>query len=409
MSPVAALAAAPTASRHDHVDVAEIFRTHGEAFRRTHRLDRAQRRAMRAIELCRTAALGGHRDVCDHCGAERLSYNSCRNRHCPKCQCLATARWLDARRAELLPVEYFHVVFTLPHALDALLDRNARLLYALLFRTTAATLSTFARDPRHLGGELGVTAVLHTWGQTLTQHLHLHCIVTGGALAPDGSRWIPATPGFLFPVRALAQVFRAKYLEALERAATAGTLALPDALAAPGTFHAWLASLRQHDWVVYAKPPFAGPEQVLQYLGRYTHRVALSNERLVDLQAGVVRFRWKDYSDGHRVKIMALPAAEFIRRFLLHIVPERFVRIRHFGFLANRSRQAKLGRCRQLLGQPPPPPPPTAESVPALLLRLTGIDIERCQVCGQGRLAAVEMLRPTRPARPTLVRPLDTS
>ncbi len=361
---------------------------------------------MRAIETCRTAALGGHRDVCDHCGAERLSYNSCRNRHCPKCQSLATARWLDARRAELLPVEYFHVVFTLPHALYDLLDRNARLLYALLFRTTAATLRAFAHDPRHLGGELGVTAVLHTWGQTLTQHIHLHCIVTGGALAPDGSRWLPAKPGFLFPVRALARVFRAKYLEALDRAATTGKLALPDVLSAPGAFRVWLTSLRQQDWVVYVKPPFAGPEQVLQYLGRYTHRVALSNERLVDLQNGIVRFRWRDYSDGDRVKVMALAAEEFIRRFLFHIVPERFVRIRHFGFLANRSRQVKLTRCRHLLGQPLPLPSPPAESIPALLLRLTGIDIERCQVCGQGRLAAVEMLRPTRPIP---VRAPDTS
>jgi hypothetical protein len=409
MGPVAELAAVPTAGRRGGIDLAEIFRTHGEAFRRTHRLNRAQRRAMRAIELCRTAALGGHRDVCDHCGTERLSYNSCRNRHCPKCQSLATARWLDARRAELLPVEYFHVVFTLPHALDALLDRNARLIYTLLFRTTAATLSTFARDPRHLGGELGVTAVLHTWGQALTPHIHLHCIVTGGALAYDGARWIPAKPGFLFPVRALAQVFRAKYLEALDRAAAAGTLALPDALLGPGTFDAWLASLRQQAWVVYAKPPFAGPEQVLQYLGRYTHRVALSNARLVDLQDGVVRFRWKDYRDGDRVKIMALPAEEFIRRFLLHIVPERFVRIRHFGFLANRAREIKLERCRQLLGLPVPPPAPPAETVPVLLLRLTGIDIERCPVCGQGRLASVEMLRPIHPARLPLARAPDTS
>jgi hypothetical protein len=409
VGPASALPQAPSAGRYGGVDLAEIFRTHGEAFRRTHRLTRAQRRAMRAIETCRTAALGGHRDVCDQCGTERLSYNSCRNRHCPKCQRLATARWLEARRAELLPVEYFHVVFTLPHALYALLDRNARLLYTLLFRTTAATLSTFAHDPRHLGGELGVTAVLHTWGQTLTQHIHLHCIVTGGALAPDGSRWISTKPGFLFPVRALAQVFRAKYLEALERAAAAGTLALPDALSVSDAFPAWLAALRQQAWVVYAKPPFAGPEQVLQYLGRYTHRVALSNDRLVALQDGVVRFRWKDYRDGDRVKIMALPAEEFIRRFLLHIVPERFVRIRHFGFLANRAREAKLERCRQLLRVPVPPPAPPAESVPALLLRLTGVDIERCQVCGQGRLACVETLRPVRPARPPLALALDTS
>lgn len=403
MDPAPAPGLAPEARRRGGVEVADIFRVHGEAYRRTHRLSRAQRRAMRAIELCRTAALGGHREVCDRCGAERLSYNSCRNRHCPKCQAVATARWLEARRAELLPVEYFHVVFTLPHTLYDLLDRNARVIYSLLFRTAAATLSTFAHDPRHLGGDLGVTAVLHTWGQTLTQHIHLHCIVTGGALASDGSRWIAARPGFLFPVRALALVFRGKYLNALDRAAAAGQLFLPDALAAPGAFPAWLASLRQHDWVVYAQRPFAGPEQVFQYLGRYTHRVALSNERLLDLQDGVVRFRWKDYADGDRVKVMALPAEEFIRRFLLHAVPDRFVRIRHFGFLANRTRQTKLARCREVLRQPlTAAAPPTAESASALLLRLTGIDIERCPVCGQGRLCRVERLRSQVPLRPHL-------
>jgi hypothetical protein len=228
-------------------------------------------------------------------------------------------------------------------------------------------------------------------------------------LALDGSRWIPAKPGFLFPVRALGQVFRAKYLEALEGAAAAGTLVLPDALAAPGAFPAWLATLRQQDWVVYAKPPFAGPEQVLQYLGRYTHRVALSNDRLVDLHEGVVRFRWKDYGDADRVKLMALPAEEFIRRFLLHIVPERFVRIRHFGFLANRARAAKLARCRQHLRQPSVPPPLMAEPAAALLLRLTGVDIARCQVCGQGRIACVEILRPACPPRPTRALALDSS
>jgi hypothetical protein len=288
-------------------------------------------------------------------------------------------------------------------------NRNARLLYTLLFRTAAATLRTFAHDPRHLGGELGGTAVLHTWGQSLTQHIHVHCIVTGGALAHDGARWIPAKPGFLFPVRALARVFRAKYLDALEDAATAGTLALPDPLSASATFAAWLAALRQDDWVVYAKPPFAGPDHVLQYLGRYTHRVALSNDRLVDLHEGLVRFRWKDYRDGDRVKVMALPAEEFIRRFLLHIVPERFVRIRHFGFLANRARATKLARCRHLLGSPSIPPSPAAEPVPALVLRLTGVDLERCQVCGYGRLACVEILRPTCPPRPTLTLAPDSS
>ncbi|MGH7331207.1 MAG: IS91 family transposase [Candidatus Rokuibacteriota bacterium] len=304
--------------------------------------------------MCRTAALGGHRETCDRCGAERICYNSCRNRHCPKCQTLAKERWLAARRAELLPVEYFHVVFTLPHALNRLVHDNARLLDTLLFRTTAATLSRFAHDPRQLGGELGVPAILHTWGQTLAQHLHLHCVVTGGALAPDGARWIAAKPGFLFPVRALAKVFRGKYLAALERAAADGTLVLPPPLTEPGAFRALLDQLRQYDWVVYAQRPFAEPEQVLDYLGHYTHRVAISNERLLGLDDGVVHFRWRDYADGNRVKVMALPAEEFIRRFLLHVVPDRVVRIRHVGLLANRTsstcrRRARSGSLKRSL------------------------------------------------------------
>ena len=393
------------------VELADIFRAHGSAYRRTHALSRAQRRAMRAIETCRTAALGGHRETCDTCGAERLAYNSCRNRHCPKCQTLAKERWIEARRAELLPVEYFHVVFTLPHALNALAQGNPRVLYTLLFRTVAATLTTFARDPRHLGGELGGTAILHTWGQNLSQHLHLHCVVPGGALSADGTRWIAAPSGFLFPVRALAQVFRAKYLAALQRAFTTGQLVFAGSvahLAEPAAFATWRAGLRQHAWVVYAKRPFGGPTHVLEYLGRYTHRVALSNERLVRHSDGVVHFRWKDYADGDRVKVMALAADEFIRRFLLHVVPDGFVRIRHFGFLANRTRRAKLARCRALLGSAPSPTETPIESVAALMLRLTGLDIERCPVCPQGRLRVTEILAPA-PAPPPRVPRLDTS
>ena len=388
---------APATGRPRAVEVAAIFRAQGARYRQTHRLSRAQRRAMRAIETCRTAALGGHRDTCDACGADRISYNSCRNRHCPKCQTLAKVRWLEARRAELLPVEYFHVVFTLPHALNPLAQGNPRLLYTLLFHAAADTLAAFAHDPRHLGGELGVTAILHTWGQNLSQHVHLHCVVTGGALAPDGSRWISAPRGFLFPVRALARVFRGKYLDALRRAVEAHKLVFTGSLAPlaePAAFAAWLAPLRQQDWVVYAKRPFAGPEQVLEYLGRYTHRVAISNERLVSLDDGIVRFRWRDYADGDRLKVMALEAEEFIRRFLLHVVPDGFVRIRHFGLLANRTRHAKLARCRRLLAQPPAPTTPDTESVRALLLRLTGLDIERCPVCQRGRLRVTEILPP---------------
>ena len=383
MPPAPAPRAASGAGRCQAVELADIFRAHGAAYRQTHRLARAPRRAMRAIETCRTAALGGHRETCDACGAERIAYNSCRNRHCPKCQTLAKERWLSARRAELLPVEYFHLVFTLPHALNALAQGNPRLLYALLFHATADTLTTFARDPRHLGGDLGVTAILHTWGQNLSQHLHLHCVVTGGALAPDGARWLSATPGFLFPVRALAQVFRGKYLDALQRAFHAGTLVFAGStapLADPGAFAAWLTQLRQPDWVVYAKRPFAGPEQVLEYLGRYTHRVALSNERILSL------------ADGDRVKVMELEAAEFIRRFLLHVVPDGFVRIRHFGLLANRTRKIKLARCRQVLAQPAVPADRPVESVHTLMLRLTGIDIDRCPVCHQGRVHVTAIL-----------------
>ena len=400
----------PRARRSPAVEVAHIFRTHGAAYRHTHALSRAQRRAMQAIETCRTAALGGHRETCDTCGAERIAYNSCRNRHCPKCQTLAKERWLAARRAELLPVEYFHVVFTLPHALNQLAQGNPRLIYTLLFRAVAATLTTFARDPRHLGGDLGGTAILHTWGQNLSQHLHLHCVVTGGALTQDG-RWMAAPPGFLFPVRALARVFRGKYLQALHRAFITGRLRFAGSLASlaePEAFATWLRELRQHDWIVYAKRPFAGPTQLLEYLGRYTHRVAISNERLVGHTEGVVRFRWRDYADGDRMKIMTLTAEEFIRRFLLHVVPDGFVRIRHFGFLANRSRRAKLARSRDLLAQPPAPLAPPTESVSALMLRLTGIDIERCPVCQQGRLRVTEILVPTSP--PTRCVPVvDTS
>jgi Putative transposase len=265
----------------------------------------------------------------------------------------------------------------------------------LLLQAAASTLLRFCRDPRHLGGQLGITAVLHTWGQTLTQHLHVHCVVTGGALAPDGSRWIAARPGFLFPVRALAQVFRGRYLARLQQAFDRGELHLTGGLAPlgePAAFATWLAKLRQHAWVVYCKPPFAGPDHVLAYLGRYTHRVALSNDRLLALREGRVRFRWRDYADGDRVKVMDLAVDEFLRRFLLHVVPNGFVRIRHFGLLANRRRSAALAQCRTLLAQPPPPIPPP-ESARTLILRVTGIDIERCLLC-QGLLQRRESVAP---------------
>ncbi len=352
---------------------------------------------MRAIERCRTAALGGHLDACDRCGATRIAYNSCRNRHCPKCQSLARAKWLEAQSALLLPVGYFHVVFTLPHELNELILYNRRLLYELLFRAASQTLHRFGRDPRYLGAELAITAILHTWGQNLSQHVHLHCVVSGGGLSVDRERWIGGQRRFLFPVRALSKVFRGKYLDSLRRAVASGKLRLPHGLADPAAFADLLGRLRQRPWVVYAKRPFAGPKQVLAYLGRYTHRVAISNDRIVDFADNVVHFRWKDYAHGEGSKIMKLEATEFIRRFLLHVVPGHFMRIRHFGLLANRHRRHKLSRCRQLLGITPPDPPAAPsphETMAEQMLCITGVDISRCPSCGQGTMTITEILAP---------------
>ena len=390
MCPRPTLSEAPVSTAPRRLELADIVRAHGATYQRIHRLVQVQRVALRAIATCRTAVLGGHQETCDRCGATRLTYHSCRNRHCPKCQTLTKERWLAARRAELLPIPYFHLVFTLPHALNALAQGNPRVLYTVLFRATADTLLTFGRDPRHLGGTIGITAILHTWGQNLSAHLHLHCLVTGGALAPDRSRWIASRASFLFPVRALSPVFRAKYLAGLQRAFDAGQLTFADGTAEltdRPAFLRFLARLRATEWVVYAKRPFAGPEQVLEYLGRYTHRVALSNNRLVSLLDGVVRFHWKDYADHDRRKVMALPVEEFLRRFLLHIVPPGFMRIRHFGLLANRTRHATLDRCRHLLHAPiPSPEDGHPEPTAVLMQRLTGVDLSRCPVCGEGRM-----------------------
>ena len=381
------------------LDLADIVRAHGDRYRRTHRLAKIQHVVLRAIAACRTALLGGHRETCDRCGATRLTYHSCGNRHCPKCQTLTKERGLAARRADLLPIPYFHVVFTLPHALNALAQGNPRVIYTLLFRAAADTLLTFGRDPRHLGGTIGITAILHTWGQNLSQHLHVHCLVTGGALAAGRSRWVPGRTSFLFPVRALSTVFRAKYLAGLQRAFDDGALTFAGGTADLADRRAFVASLGQFravDWIVYAKQPFAGPEQVLDYLGRYTHRVALSNDRLVDHRDGHVWFRWKDYADHDRVKVMTLEVDEFLRRFLLHVVPRGFMRIRHFGLLANRTRRTTLTQCRALLGQPQPEDAPR-ESVVVLMHRLTGVDLARCPVCGAGRMhttAIVERVAP---------------
>ena len=343
------------------LEVADIFRRHGAAYRELHAgaLGRVQLRVMRAIELCRTAALGGHTEQCDACSHIRISYNSCRNRHCPKCQALARAAWLEARQADLLPVPYFHVVFTIPEPIAAIALQNKRVVYNILFRTTAATLRTIAADPCHLGAEIGFIAVLHTWGQTLQHHPHLHCIVPGGGLSSDGQRWVACRPNFFLPVPVLSSLFRRLFLEALDQAFRNGELTFRGSLADlnhADRFAELLRVARAIGWVVYAKPPFGGPEHVLDYLGRYTHRVAITNSRLTRIDDANVSFRWKDYRDHDRQKIMPLGADEFIRRFLLHVVPDGFQRIRHYGLLGSRVRESKLARCRQLLDAPPPPP-----------------------------------------------------
>jgi hypothetical protein len=315
---------------------------------------------------------------------------------------LAKQRWLEHQCAGLLDIDYWHLVFTLPHELNALAQGNPALIYDLLFRAASETLLEFGRNPRWLGGDIGITMVLHTWGQKLDQHIHVHCVVTGGALSPDGQRWIPAQNGFLFPTAALSRVFRGKYLDFLAQAYQRGELRLAGsttALVAPGAFRLLLAKLKTHDWVVYAKPPFAGAEQVLAYLGRYTHRVAIANHRLVSFDGDQVSFRWRDYAHGNQSKVMTLSAEEFLRRFLLHTLPSGFVRIRHYGLLGNRCRQAKLARCRALLGQPEPPPN-EPESVEAMMLRLTGLDISRCPYCQQGQRRVITILAPTPALKP---------
>jgi hypothetical protein len=381
------------------VEVADIFRTHGAAYQQRHHLSGGQRRVMQDIMACRTAALGGELAQCDHCSAQVIRYHSGHNRHCPQCQTLAKVRWVEARLRDLLPIPYFHCVFTLPHTLNPLAQGNPRILYGLLFQTASATLQTFGRDPKWLGGELGITMVLHTWSQTLEYHLHVHCVVTGGALAPDESRWIPTKRrDFLFPVKALAQVFRGKYLTALQSAYAQDRLQFAGATASledARTFQRFLAPLWQQPWVVYAKPPFASAQHVLSYLGRYTHRVALSNDRLVDLRAGQVVFRWHDRRRSNRPKVMTVAAEEFIRRFLLHVLPTGFLRIRHYGVVGNRCRTPKLATCRRLLAQPMPPVLPR-ESAATVMRRLTGIDIERCPQCHQGRLVVIATQHPLR-------------
>lgn len=379
-------------------EVADVFRLYARAYRDAQPLPSSHLKIMRAIEACRTPSLGGHLERCSDCDFERPAYNSCRNRHCPKCQTLAKARWLKAREAELLPVPYFHVVFTIPHELNAIALRNKRTVYGILFRAVSETLLQFGADPdRGLGGTLGITAILHTWDQTLRDHIHLHCAVSGGALSKDRQRWIQARPDFLFPVRALAQVFRGKFLEFLTKAFREGKLAFSGRtaeLAYEPAFRALLSRLYAKRWIVYSKRAFAGPQAVLDYFGRYTHRVAISNNRILSVHDGIITFSYRDRADGNKRKPMSLSAHEFIRRFLLHEVPPAFMRVRHFGFLANRRKKADLSRCRELLGLNPVIRRSDAQPTADLLLELTGKDLNACPICGVGRLRIIGEIVP---------------
>ncbi len=382
----------PEQSRRPYLEVADVFRLHGAAYRRTHRLPVSHLEVMSAIERCRTAALGGHIDECDHCGHQRTSYNSCRNRHCPKCQATARRKWVEAQKQALLPIEYYHVIFTLPDTINALLRWNQRLLLNLLFKAVSETLLEFSQ--KHLKGEVGITAVLHTWGQTMIEHPHLHCIVTGGALAKDGSRFTTCPAGYLFPVRALSQVFRAKYCDFLRRAFETyqlrGAEALP-MLSSNESFTAYWRELKDKSFVVYAKRPFAGPAQVIEYIGRYTHRIAISNWRILSIDETTVSFQWKDYRDAGKVKVMTLHAHEFVRRFLLHVLPPEFVRIRHYGILANGRRKTKLERCRTLLLADLPKIASQSQNASAVE---PSDDHLRCEKCRLGRMVLREELPP---------------
>jgi hypothetical protein len=392
----------------DRLEVADVFRKYESAFfaQWGHVLSPQQRKAFEAIRDCRTAALGGHVEYveqCDECGHRVISYNSCRNRHCPKCQATARAKWLAERQAELLPVAYFHVVFTLPQKIGGLALQNAREIYSILFRAASETLLTIAADPKRLGAAIGFLAVLHTWGQNLHLHPHLHCVVPGGGISPDGASWIGCRKkSFFLPVEVLSSRFRKVFLSYLRKAFQEGKLRFHGemaGLAKPAAFETLCSEAERIKWVVHAKPPFGGPEQVLKYLARYTHRVAISNRRLLSMEDGRVTFEWKDYAGGNKARIMTLDAVEFIRRFLLHILPGGFVRIRQFGFLANRARGKKLALCRALLDAPPAPTDTTA--IVNRDGRTEAQDRKRCPVCKIGHMILIGIV----PAAARLIPP----
>jgi len=385
-------------TQEESVEVADIFCKHGQAYRVSNKMPLNHIRTMRAIERCRTAELGGHVDECDCCGRIRISYNSCRNRHCPKCQFLKKEKWLEERKEDLLPVPYFHVVFTIPAILKPIALRNKRILYNILFRSVSEILFELAGDPKHLGGKIGFISILHTWGQNLMDHPHIHCIVTGGGLSCDATRWLSFRKRFFIPVKVLSRLFRGKLLFYLKKSWEKGDLKFPGALTKlQGQFAALLDDLYQMEWVVYVKPPFKDAEMLIDYLGRYTHRIAIGNHRILKMEDGHVFFLWRDYTDGNKKKIMKLEASEFIRRFLLHVLPEKFVKVRYYGLLANRKSDTMLSRCRRLLAcSSKPKNGSPSETWQEFLLRVCGLDLLTCPYCKKGRMIKKEVLLPVR-------------
>jgi len=381
----------PTLER-PQLEVADIVHEYADDYRQTHRLSKMQHRVLNAISNCRTAILGGHIDQCNECGHQHITYNSCRNRHCPKCQGMDNIRWVKERENELLPIQYFHVIFTLPHELNLLAQYNQALLYTILIHSATETLQSFA--DKRWKGTLGITVVLHTWGQKLEHHIHLHTIVTGGVLTHDKQRWINAPKNYLFKVDNLSKVYREKFCDKLKHAFDQGELINPPGsllVASENHLQQFLQQLHNKDWVVYSKPPFAGPAAILKYLSRYTHRIAISNRRLISLEHGNITFSYKDYKDDCKEKTMSLKANEFIRRFLLHVLPKGFVRIRHFGLLAGRNRTAKLNQCRLLFNLPPAIRKERQANLD-ILRELSDSDPTVCKVCGKGQLLFLRAL-----------------
>jgi len=374
-------------------EVQDIFIRYGAAYRINHgkQLSVQQLKAMRSIELCRTAALGGHVEQCDSCGEVRISYNSCRNRHCTKCQFLKKEKWLEERLTDFLPIHYFHVVFTIPDTLNPIALNNQKAVYDILFKSASETLKQLSREKKYIGAQIGFICVLHTWGQNLMYHPHIHCVVTGGGMSYEQDRWIHSRAGFLFPVKVMSRLFRGKFLAYLRERFDKDRLKYSDDRE---TFSALLNDLYPKEWVVYSKPPFRCPETVFRYLSNYTHRIAISNHRIIKIEDDRVYFKWRDYADSNKQKVMALDASEFIRRFLLHVLPIKFVKIRYYCLFANRKRKVLLEKCRKILGISYAAHKENVESWLEMLLRITGTDMEKCPYCGKGKMILKEILLP---------------